>query len=186
MGELKPPQKVKLFFGLLFPDEEILASAEKRLANDYGDIDLKSPIVPFDKTHYYEKEMGAVLFRRFVSIQPLMDVGELPSVKIQTNAIEKLFATHQGNRRVNIDPGYLAMSKVVLATTKDYDHRLYLDQKIYGEVTLHYSSKQKSYIPWEWTYPDYREVMAIEFFNTLRKIYREQIRKGKLEIKGEK
>ncbi len=180
MGELKSPPKVKLFFGLLFPDEELLAATEKRLSNDYGDIDLESPIVPFDKTHYYEKEMGPVLFRRFISILPLMDVGELPSVKIQTNAIEKLSAAPDGNRRVNIDPGYLSMSKVVLATTKDYNHRLYLDKKIYGEVTLHYGSREKGYIPWEWTYPDYGERSAIAFFNTLRGIYREQLRKEKM------
>jgi len=176
MGEEKSPGKVKLFFGLLFPDEEILARTEKRIINDYGDIDLQSTIVPFDKTTYYENEMGQSLLRRFISIVNLIDPGELPTIKIQTNLLEKLFARPEGSRQVNIDPGYLTFSKVVLATTKDYNHRLYLGKKIYGEVTLHYKGGEKSFCPWEWTYPDYREQMAIDFFNELRNIYKRQLK----------
>ena len=176
MGEEKSPCKVKLFFGLLFPDEEILARTEKRIVNDYGDIDLLSPIIPFDKTTYYENEMGQSLLRRFISIVNLIDPAELPTVKIQTNLLEKLFARPEGSRQVNIDPGYLTFSKVILATTKDYTHRLYLGRKIYGEVTLHYKGGEKSFCPWEWTYPDYREPMAINFFNELRNIYKKQLK----------
>jgi len=177
MGEEKSPCKVKLFFGLLFPDEEILARTEKRIVNDYGDIDLQSPIVPFDKTTYYENEMGQSLLRRFISIVNLIDPVELPTIKIQTNLLEKLFARPEGSRQVNIDPGYLIFSKVILATTKDYTHRLYLGKKIYGEVTLHYKGGEKSFCPWEWTYPDYREPVAINFFNELRNIYKRQLKR---------
>lgn len=176
MGEEKQPPKVKLFFGLLFTDEEILARVEKRIINDYGEIDRKSEIVPFDKTSYYVKEMGEVILRAFISVQPLIDVDNLPSVKLQTNVLEKLFAHPEGRRRINIDPGYLCLSKVVLATTKDYDHRLYLGKKIYGEVTLHYKGNDKSYGAWEWTYPDYKDLTSLEFFNHIRGIYKEQLR----------
>ncbi len=176
MGEEKKPQQCKLFFGLLFSDPQILEAAEKRLCNDYGDIDCRSPIVPFDQTLYYEKEMGSGLLRRYISIKPLMDIGELPSVKRQTNILERLFSDSVGNRRINIDPGYLIFSKVVLATTKDYNHRLYIGDNLYGEVTLHFLGESKSYVPWEWTYPDYKNSMAIEFFNNLRSMYKEQLR----------
>ena len=176
MGEERKPQKGKLFLGLIFSDRAVLAAAEKRLANDYGDIDARSSIVPFDKTDYYEKEMGTGLLRQFLSIKPLLDIGELPSVKHQTNILELLFADPQGRRRINIDPGYLLFSKVVLATTKDYSHRLYLGNNIYAEVTLHYRGEDKSYAPWEWTYPDYRDPMALEFFSHLRHLYKEQIK----------
>ncbi|MBN1899890.1 DUF4416 family protein [Candidatus Sumerlaeota bacterium] len=181
MGEEKQPPVVKLFFGLLFSDEEILERMEKRIINDYGDIDGKSPIILFDKTTYYVKELGEGILRGFLSIQRLIDMELLPSIKTQTNTLEKLFAHPDGRRRINIDPGYLSLSKVVLATTKDYDHRLYLGKNIYGEVTLHYRGNEKSYQPWEWTYPDYREKSTLDFFNQIREIYKRQIR-GKNEI----
>ena len=176
MGEEKTPSRVKLFFGLLFSDAEVLARAETRIINDYGEVDLSSPVEAFNKTSYYEKEMGPGLKRKFIAISNLMKREELPSVKLQTNRLEQLFAGPDGKRRINIDPGYLTLSKVVLATTKDYDHRLYLGKKIFGEVTLHYKSSEKGYLPWEWTYPDYREDMSLAFFNQLREIYHKQMR----------
>jgi hypothetical protein len=176
MGEEKQPPDVKLFFGLLFTDEEILARVEKRIINDYGEIDWKSEIVPFDKTSYYAKEMGEGILRAFISIETLIELEDLPSVKLQTNALEKLFAHPDGRRRINIDPGYLCLSKVVLATTKDYDHRLYLGKNIFGEVTLHYKGNDKSYESWEWTYPDYKDKVSLEFFNHIREIYKRQLR----------
>jgi len=177
MGEERKPQKVKLFFGLIFSDRQILAAAEKRLSHDYGEIDSRSPVVFFDKTSYYEKEMGPGLLRQYISIKPLMDIGDLPSVKSQTNILEKLFSDPRGNRQINIDPGYLVFSKVVLATTKDYNHRLYIGDNMYAEVTLHFKGEAKSFVPWEWTYPDYRDPMAVDFFNNLRSMYKEQLRK---------
>lgn len=177
MGEEKTPQKVKLFFGLIFPEQKIFDAVLKRLSNDYGDIDIRSEVVPFDKTSYYEKEIGANLFRAFVSIKEIMDPGELPSIKIQTNILERYFGREDGTRIVNIDPGYVGLSKVVLATTKDYNHRLYLGRRIFGEVTLHYKGDEKTFAPWDWTYPDYREKMAIEFFNHIRQIFKEQLKR---------
>lgn len=176
MGEEKKPQKVKLFFGLLYSDEELLRQTEKRLALDFGDVDYESPAVSFDQTHYYEKEMGEGLIRKFISVKPLISPDDIAAVKLHTNRLEKLFGREDGSRAVNIDPGYLGFSKMVLATTKDYNHRIYLGRKIFAEVTLRYSGKDKSYIPWEWTYPDYREEFAIEFFNLLRSIYKKQLR----------
>lgn len=178
MGERNTPRNVKLFFALLSENEDILKRVEKRLSFDYGPIDSRSPLFPFDMTTYYEKEMGKNLVKRFVSIEPLMKIEELPSVKIQSNRLENLFGREDGSRCINIDPGYVDLSKIVLATTKDYSHRLYLDKKIYAEVTLHYSSKDKSFVPWEWTYPDYREDVAIKYFNELRERYHQQLREG--------
>jgi len=177
MGEEKLPQKVKLFFGLIFAERDIFDAVLKRLANDYGDIDYMSDVVPFDKTSYYEKEIGANLSRVFISIKELTAPDELPSVKIQTNILERHFGRADGTRIVNIDPGYLGLSKVVLATTKDYNHRLYLGRKIFGEVTLHYKGDEKTFAPWEWTYPDYREKMAIDFFNHMRQVLKEQLKR---------
>lgn len=177
MGEEKKPRKVKLFFALLFSDEDTLQKTEKRLMHDFGEIDTRSIIFPFHHTSYYEKEMGSDLFKRFISIKPLIKRDELPGIKKHTNLLENLFAYDNQSRTVNIDPGYLTDSKMILATTKDYSHRIYIGKKIFAEVTLHYSAKEKSYIPWEWTYPDYQDKIALEYFNELKKIYKDDLRR---------
>ena len=78
------------------------------------------------------------------------------------------------SRIINIDPGYLDLSKLILASTKDYKHRIYLTKGIYAEVTLFY--QDKTFCPWEWTYPDYKTGEYIEIFNRIRQIYAEQIK----------
>jgi hypothetical protein len=103
-------------------------------------------------------------------------VSELAAAKHLTNELERLWSMGGKHRQVNLDPGYLDLAKVVLATTKDYTHRLYIGAGMYAEVTLRYH--RNSYQPWEWTYPDYREATALTFFNQLREVYKEQLRRG--------
>ena len=178
MGEVKKElPDVKLFFGLLVASEELFEIVEKRLVVDFGAIDLLSVIFPFKHTTYYNDEMGEKILRRYVSCTGLMHMDELPGVKLHTNRVERLLCDPDTKkRRVNIDPGYLTLSKVVLATTKDYDHRLYLSKGIFGEVTLTYKKKHGGFQPLPWTYPDYQEPHTLEFFNTLRDTYKAQIR----------
>jgi hypothetical protein len=179
MAEVKNNvSEVRLFFGLLVADEALFEPVEKRLSTDFGTVDLRSAIFPFTHTTYYNDEMGEKILRRYVSCETLMHMDELPGVKLHTNRLEKLLCgPGTDKRRVNIDPGYLALSKVVLATTKDYDHRLYLGQGIFGEVTLTYKRNKGGYQPMPWTYPDYQEPQALDFFNSLRDRYKTQIRR---------
>jgi hypothetical protein len=144
----------------------------KILKKRFGPVDYESPLLPFDKTDYYEEEFGKNLKRKFYSFKRLIKAEELPRIKILTNSLEKKFGDKRGNRLINLDPGYLAPAKLVLATTKDYQHRIYYGKGIYGEVTLRY--KKGSFIPWEWTYPDYRIKEYVEIFNHVRKIYMNQ------------
>ncbi len=183
MSETKKNPQVQLFFGLLFSDTEIVDEVLRRLRLDYGECVLETEPVPFTQTQYYEKEMGASITRKFIATEFKIDMEELPGIKRYTNKIEKTFADKEGNRKVNIDPGYLTLSKVVLATTKDYDHRLYLKSGIFGEVTLHYKGARHSYVPREWTYPDYRERFALDFFNQLREHYKSYIDEIRLKEK---
>lgn len=141
----------------------------------FGKIDSESQSLPFIHTAYYEKEFGKNLKRKFTSFQKLILPHDLPEIKIISNKIEKKMAKGI-SRIINIDPGYLDLSKLILASTKDYKHRIYLTKGIYAEVTLFY--RDKTFHPWEWTYPDYKTGEYIEIFNRIRQIYAEQI-KGK-------
>jgi len=169
MGKIRQVNRVKLFAGMFSADPEYFHRAEVVMAGLFGPVDFRTDILTFGPTDYYQEEMGQGLKRKFISFGNLIVPDELPAVKITTNKLEKEFADAKGRRRINIDPGYVSAAKTVLATTKDYSHRLYLGQGIYGEVTLQFHSK--TFQPLEWTYPDYRSTEYIAFFNSIREIY---------------
>ncbi len=174
MGTVQPPAQVKLFCALLVAPTLPLDEIETLLAETYGVIVLRSMPTPFIQTTYYEREMGTNLTRLYVAFDPLVSIAELAAVKHITNRLEARWSTPQGQRRVNIDPGYLDLAKVVLASTKDHSHRLYIGDGIFAEVTLRY--RQHVFQPWEWTYPDYRTPATLTFFHQLREVYKRQLR----------
>ncbi|MFH0793889.1 MAG: DUF4416 family protein [bacterium] len=169
----QPP--VKLFFALTVSEAALFETIESRLALEYGPIDWRTEPFAFNHTGHYEKEMGPNLVKKIFSVTSLMLMPELAEVKIHTNRVENLFLNDRGGRRINLDPGYLSLCKVVLATTKDYDHRIYVGGGIFEEVTLTYK-KEGGFQPWPWTYPDYRAPKTLSAFNALRELYREQLK----------
>ncbi len=182
MGEIKIPQPVKLIFGLLAGDEGRLEQGRAALAERFGPVDLESEVIPFDFTSYYEKELGKDVLRQYISLKNLISPGELASIKLATNELE-VELSGGGSRKVNLDPGYLDLSKMVLATTKDATYRVYLGDGIYAQSTLFF--KDGSFRPWGWTYPDYRQEAAVTFFNRVREVYKKQLREKGWE-KGSK
>lgn len=176
MARVKLPQVVKLIIGMLAKDKKLFDLVEEFFINRFGPIDYRSPVLIFNHTTYYRKEMGHPLKRKFITFQNLIAPQKLPDIKIFTNKIELgLSQTKESpSRRINIDPGYISDSKLVLASTKNYTHRLYLGKGIYGEVTLYWH--KGSFCPWEWTYPDYKTRDYIEIFNKVRTDYIQQKR----------
>jgi hypothetical protein len=160
MGIIGTSKKVKLFCGIIFLDEKVKQGAFSILENKFGKIDLISEVIPFDFSSYYNPEMGQNLKRLWISFEKLIFSSELASIKVFTNSIEGLLVSNS-KRQINIDPGYLTPANVVLATTKDYSHRIYLDKGIYAEVTTIY--KKNGYIKLPWSYPDYLSNIATKF-----------------------
>lgn len=173
MGEVRTPLPVKLVVGMLSQAPERLLLAEQALAKVYGPIDYRSPALPFAYTDYYERELGAGLQRVFVAFRNLIDPASLARIKVHTNALEDGWK-EGGRRRINLDPGYLCGGKLVLATTKDHAHRLYLGEGIYAEVTLAY--RHGAWQPWPWTYPDYRSEEYAAILSVIRALYMAQLR----------
>jgi hypothetical protein len=172
MGKAREPQKVKIFIGLLIARLSLLPQVYQLLEEKLGTVDLSSQVLDFNYTNYYEAEMGTGLKRVFLGFSDLVTPDRLVDIKLFTNDLERTLS-EGGKRLVNIDPGYLTAAKVVLATTKDYAHRLYLGSGIYGEVTLVF--RQKQFQPLAWTYPDYRTEAYHEFFRQLRSKYMRQL-----------
>jgi hypothetical protein len=173
MGQIKKHYAVKLIIGFIFKEEGTFNTAQAILRRRFGKIDFESGTVSFTHTDYYENEFGKDLKRKFISFQKLIPSNALPRIKLITNKIEERLSSGL-KRKINIDPGYLTLSKLILASTKDYRHRLYLGQGIFGEITLFYQGK--TFKPWEWTYPDYKTQGYILIFNQIREIYAQAIK----------
>jgi hypothetical protein len=173
MGTARTPQPVKLIASLLTGEADLLVEARIRLSQTFGPVDFESELLPFDHTDYYSPEFGPGLQRQIVTFERLIDPGSLPAIKRQTNDLEQSLL-RDGKRRVNIDPGYVSLGKMVLASTKDHAHRLYLGQGTYGEGTLTY--QRGRFRPWPWTYPDYASDHYCGLFDTIRERYKAQLR----------
>ena len=168
MGTIKIPIPVKLVCAITFVPCVNYESLIVELESVLGRIDFRSEIFDFEHTCYYEEEMGSQLKKQYVSFAALIPAEWLPSIKIRTNLLEKRFM-NDPKRMVNIDPGYIEKAKLVLATTKNFSHRIYLGSGIFGD--LQYRFRHKTFTCNEWTYPDYREGAVIAFFNRIREKY---------------
>ena len=176
MGQIKQPSPVKLIVGVIIGNTDLLAAVNHRLEERFGEIDFASQLMPFDYTAYYEQEMGRGLQRQFISFAQLVPPDGLAAAKYFSNAVECEFAENNtAHRQVNLDPGYISAAKLVLASTKDHAHRIHLQNGIYAENTLKF--RDKTFQPWEWTYPDYRTPAYIKIFNHIRQIYLDQLKK---------
>ncbi len=176
MGAITTPEQVKLIVGMLSVSREVLADATERLQRDFGPVDIAGEVMDFDFTHYYDEEMGTGLLRQFVALKKLIDPDQIVAIKRATNDIENGFAEGP-NRKVNLDPGYITESKLVLASTKDFAHRIYLRDGIYAEVTLMYVHSR--WVSQPYTFPDYASGRYDEFMTQARDALRAQLgRKG--------
>ena len=169
-----PPRRVKLMMSFLCSREDDFASAFREAEGKYGPADFVSEPLSFRFTDHYEGEMGKDLWRRMVSFEPLVSPEQLVPIKLWANAVENRNLNERGGRSINLDPGYLAGAKFVLVTGKDYSHRLYLGEGIYGEVTLIF--QKGGFSPLAWTYPDYGSEPLLGIINLLRKRYLWQVK----------
>ncbi len=178
MANIRQPIPVKLFVGMISRERPLFDECAELLCTEFGPLDMRAPIVAWDQTEYYQQEMGTGLLRTFIFFELLLDPEQLALVKNMTNLIEKrLSHAVSGNRRINIDPGYVTEAKVVLASTKDFSHRVYIGRHIYAEVTLQYREQGRTFVALEHTYPDFRRKDMVELFNEARGLLRAALKK---------
>jgi hypothetical protein len=176
MAETKPFTPAKLIVGIIASQDQAIGITEKALTAAYGPTDLRSAALPFDQTDYYEREMGKGLRRLFLSFSRLVPPESLPGIKAWSNSLEtevKKALAGEG-RVVNIDPGILTASALIMATAKNFAHRIPLSQGVYGHLELLFSKNAVKLLPW--TYPDFRQEAYQRFFLQARQVYLRQLR----------
>ena len=175
MSVPRTPLPAKLVVGLLYGDPETNRRIIDALIERFGPPDFLTEPRGFAHTSYYDKEMGSGLFRQNLSFHRLVPPETLPGIKLFTNELETRCA------EINIDPGILNEERFVLATGKNFTHRIYLGEGIYADLTLIYQGGAYQVLPW--TYPDHRDPELRRFFGALRHKLAYQ-RKGKFPRKG--
>ena len=164
----QPPKPAKLVTGIFLNDKGLLEPLVKELIKRLGPVDIISRWFSFDYTSYYEPEMGSPLFRRMLAFKTLIEQTDLSQIKIFTNEIELRYSKN-GKRAVNIDPGYMLYERFVLATGKNYTHRIYIGNNIYADLTLIYQEGGFKKLPW--TYPDYADEKMLSYLKNVRDKY---------------
>ena len=170
MGIPRSPEKCLMFVGALFSNEDHYLESYVDLQAAFGEVIMETPGIRWDYSDHYKEEMGGPLFRRFIFFKDLIEPDALSRLKLLTNALETKLTTG-GKRKINLDPGYLTLAKIVLASTKDYSHRIYLKDGIFAEATLVYSKDEGTFVSNINTYNDYRDEKYIKFFSLARELF---------------
>ncbi|MFZ0449174.1 MAG: DUF4416 family protein [Desulfatiglandaceae bacterium] len=176
MSHPREPEPVKLILSLFSPEKDLVETVVDELSEAFGPVDWISKACFFDRTRYYEREMGWPLHRRFVSFERLVPPEDIVDIKLRTNECEQKYLAGK-TRRINIDPGYISAERLILATGKNYVHRIYLSRGIYADLTLVFHQGKFGLLPW--TYRDYAEPWIREEFRKVRETYMEQRREKK-------
>ncbi len=172
----RPFAPVKLICGVIYKEGALYDEARRRLVEEWGRVDSESAPFPFDLTDHYGAEMGEGLTRRFVSFEALIAPETLPSLKIRAIELEETLREERGaaGRPVNIDPGYLTAAALIMATAKNFAHRVPLAQGIYAHLEFLFTKTGVKTL--EWTYPDLKREPAQAYFRSVRESFLRQIR----------
>jgi hypothetical protein len=169
LAKPRPIEPVIRFVAIIASEDTVRQWALRLIVRQWGDTVEVSPPLPFEAGGYYTDEMGPRLTKVMVALRDPCDPAGLADWKLATNEWEmSAMKEFPGGvvRPLNLDPGYITQAKLVLATVKDRDHRVYLHDGIFGEITLSYVAGQ--WIGHRWTYPDYRTEEVFEFATRCR------------------
>ena len=168
MSQSQTPKPAKLVIGFFLKEKDLVVSVVKTLVDKFGPVDIVSSWFPFNFTTYYEAEMGAPLFRRMLAFETMIKQSALSDIKLTTNDLELEYSKNS-KRMINLDPGYMLRERFVLATGKNYSHRIYIGKRIYADLTLIYTKGRFRKLPW--TYPDYAEQNMLTYLERVRNKY---------------
>ena len=177
MGAIYDFEPVKLILGVIYSDEEVFAKAMGLFKKEFGETDAECEEFSFSDefSTYYDEEIGGEGLRRIYSFKELVDPARQADIKTKTNEIEAIFS-EGGNRKINLDPGFINHGRLLLATTKETGFRIPLKDGIYTELTLFWARGGWQKLPW--TYRDYQSERVQNFITKVRQSYLAERRKN--------
>ncbi len=164
-----------LFVGCLFSSADIFDSAEQALTRIFGKVAFKGPTLPWDFTGYYDRELKPPIMRNFLFFEAIVDPPFLVAAKLAAMEMERTFS-EDGKRLINLDPGYLTLAKVVLASKKNYSHRINLGSGVFAELELFFQKGR--FNPMPYTYGDYRDKRFTDIFTRARMLLKKSPERG--------
>jgi len=173
MGQQRDLEDALLFLAISFRPEIKYDWIVKEIVPQFGDAAEVSAPFDFSHSHYYQEEMGQNLKKIFLFFKGFYDVAQVVETKIQSNQIERQYSV-DSRRTINLDPGYLTLAKLVLSTTKNFDHRIHIASGIYGDIQLRF--RHGKFVENPWTYPDYKDQKSIDFFIKARHYLQEMVK----------
>lgn len=171
MARIQKPPKGRLVVSIIYNSLDGLADSLKLLEKHFGRVQCETMELAFTSDKYTE-EMGNGLQRRFYSFERLVERDRLPEIKSACHKVEQQLGdlVHDyAFRTVNIDPGILTPDNLVMASHREYNHRVYLRDGVFAELALVYSRGRFVRLPW--TVVDFCQGEAIEFFLRVRESF---------------
>ena len=171
MGQVYDFEKEKLIVGVIYNDEQIYDRAINMLKDAFGEIDGESERFSFSRefSNYYDDEIGGEGQRVILSFADPVDPARQAEIKKATNEMEHILSDENGNRLINLDPGFINHGRLMLATTKKAGFRIPLEDGIYTELTLFWAKGAWHKLPW--SYRDYQSERVQKFITEVRKKY---------------
>jgi len=155
----------KWIFAAIYSDSCWLEQAKEQLEKQNCKIQHQSPEFTFDQTDYYASEMGTRLKRRFLSVSGIYSLESSADWKLRMVKIENRFRRN-GKRRINLDPGFLDLHRVVLLSGKEGAQKIYLRDGVWADLVL--LKNKEGYQDLAWTFPDLLDGRYNDFFLQVR------------------
>jgi hypothetical protein len=171
MARTQKPPSGRVIVSIIYSSLDALAETLRLLERQFGRVQCETMEIPYTGEQYAE-EMGGSLQRRFYSFERQVERDRLPEIKATCHKLEKQFGDMVDDyafRTVNIDPGILTPENLVMSSHREYNHRIYLRDGVFAELTLVYAKGRFVRLPW--TQPDFCQGEAIEFFLRVRRSF---------------
>ena len=180
MGAIHEFEPEKLIIGVIYNDKKVFNEAMSIIFEKFGESDGMCEEFSFSDefSSYYDTELGGKGIRRIYSFERLVDPSRQAEIKKFTNDVEKKFSDEDGNRKINLDPGFINHGRLMLATTKETGFRIPLEDGIYTELTLFWARGGWQKFPW--SYRDYQSERVQSFLTSVRKKYLAERKKQKI------
>lgn len=170
MGAVHDFEEEKLIVGVIYNDPDIYERAILMLTDAFGPIEAESERFSFSEefSSYYDEELGGEGMRVILSFRDTVKPERQAEIKKTTNEFERILS-RDGNRLINLDPGFINHGRLMLATTKEAGFRIPLSDGIYTELTLFWAKGGWHKLPW--SYRDYQSERVQKFITKVRDTY---------------